>query len=453
MEKSKVARLISILFLGAIILLAACSDGNEEPKADASTNTDGASNNETVNNEDGELEPVTLLMVTHWGDEQFEFTFKEHLEEKYPHITLEHVQSGSGELEENVFAKDLKPDIMMTSVSDYLLDIDLLLDLNPLIEQFNFDINRLEPGIMGYLEEMSNDGELNGLPFIRPEYALVYNPDIFDAFGVPYPTDDMTWDEVIDLAYEVTGERNGIEYRGLHSGSYFDMMTQLEDNLTVDAETHEPIIDQNEEYRIHLQRMEEILSIPGNGFETAEEWKDTRGVDLLRDGELAMAPERAFAGAYADRAAETGLNFDFVTYPSWGDGYESYGPNIPGNGLVVTTLSEHPEEAFRAIEYFLSDEYQSWQAGQGNLPAVISDEVRGNFMKDHAHYDLLEDKNLAAITNAVAAPIPIRSPFEAQVLEGTNFREGLIEGKDVNTILREMQDQAEGNAKEILGKQ
>src|SRR5699024_7241547 len=111
MEKFRVARLVSILFLGAIILLAACSDGNEEPKADVSTNTDGASNNETVNNEDGELEPVTLLMVTHWGDEQFEFTFKEHLEEKYPHITLEHVQSGSGELEENVFAKDLKPDI------------------------------------------------------------------------------------------------------------------------------------------------------------------------------------------------------------------------------------------------------------------------------------------------------------------------------------------------------
>src|SRR5699024_11629237 len=123
-----------------------CSDGNEEPKADASTNTDGASNNETVNNEDGELEPVTLLMVTHWWDEQFKFTFKEHLEEKYPHITLEHVQSGSDELEENVFAKDSKPDIMMTSVSDYLLDIDLLLDLNPLIEQFNFDINRPEPG-------------------------------------------------------------------------------------------------------------------------------------------------------------------------------------------------------------------------------------------------------------------------------------------------------------------
>lgn len=67
MKKSRVARLISILFLGAIILLAACSDGNDEPNADTATNTDGTSNNENVNNEEEELEPVTLLMVTHWG--------------------------------------------------------------------------------------------------------------------------------------------------------------------------------------------------------------------------------------------------------------------------------------------------------------------------------------------------------------------------------------------------
>src|SRR5690625_7699374 len=103
---------------------------------------------------------------------------------------------------------------MMAGPNDYLLEIDLLLDLNPLIEQFNFDVNRLEPGVMKYLGEMSNEGELNGLPLIRPEYALVYNPDIFVAFGVPYPEDNMTWDEVIELGRQVEIGRASCRDRG-----------------------------------------------------------------------------------------------------------------------------------------------------------------------------------------------------------------------------------------------
>src|SRR5699024_12294781 len=117
------------------------------------------------------------------------------------------------------------------------LDMNLLLDLNPLIEFNDFELDRLEPSILEYLEEMSHDGELNGLPYIRPEYALVYNKDIFDLFGVSYPEDNMTWDEVIDLAQEVTGERNGVQYRGLHAalpGVFEFMLSQVEDTYLVD---------------------------------------------------------------------------------------------------------------------------------------------------------------------------------------------------------------------------
>jgi len=426
-------------------------------------NTENENNNDTenTNNDDNsvggeeDFEPVTLLMVTHWDDNQFEHNFKNHLEDAYPHITLEHVQSRYDELEENVFAKNLEPDIMMTVPSEYLLEIDLLMDLNPLIEKNNFDLNRLEPGIMSYLEAMSNDGELNGLPFIRPEYALVYNPDIFDTFGVPYPTDDMTWEEVIELAYEVTGERNGVEYKGLHPGNFDFMMRQLENPHLVDPETHEPIIDQNEPFKIYLQTLEEVFGIPGNGVEAPEDIKDVRAVNLGRDGVLAMAADRAFAGAYADRSAETGVNFDFVTYPRWGGEYGNYGPNEPGNGLVITTLTDHPDEAFRAVEYFLSDEYQTWKAQQGDLPAVISPEVRGAFMQDHDHYDILKEKNLEAITSVEAAPLPIKSEYDGEILEGTAeiYREGIFNGEDVNTIIRQMQEKAEANAKNVLGRQ
>src|SRR5699024_6580833 len=299
MSKSSIGKFIMVLLFGAFIVLTACDEDNNVNKdmTNVETNDDHSGNLDHDENEqnvdEDNLEPVTLLMMTHWNDGQFEHHFKNHLEEKYPHITLEHVRATKDDIEEEVFAKDLKPDIIMTSVDNYYLHIDLLLALNPLIDSFNFDLDRLDPSIVNYLEEMSNEGELNGLPFVRPEYALVYNPDIFDMFGVDYPTDNMTWDEVIELARQVRSEKNGVQYRGLHPGipgQFEFMLQQVEDSQLVDSETHEPIIEQNEPFRIYLQRLESIYNIPGNEMNPGDEdGLDERAVNLMRRGQLAMA--------------------------------------------------------------------------------------------------------------------------------------------------------------------
>ena len=459
--KGKNKHILLVMLIALFLIVVGCS--NDSKKTDGESDSNNQANQSETDNtnddatndeeEEEELEPVTLLMMTHWDDGQFETRIKEHVEAAYPHITLEHVRSKADEIEENVFAKGLKPDIIMTSVTHEYLDIELLLDLNPLIEKFDYDLDRLDPAILNYLKAMSNEGELNGLPYIRPEYALVYNPDIFDLFGVEYPTDGMTWDEVIELGKKVTGERNGKHYRGFHPGipELFDFMfQQIEDGILVDPETDEPIIDQSEPFKKYLETLEKVYSIPGN--EMASEEGDERAVNLMRNGDLAMAADRAFAGSYVGKSVETGLNFDFVTYPVWGGEYGEYGPNEPGNGLAVTTTTEHPDDAFRAVMALLSDEHQAWQAAQGNLPAITKQEVKDAFMKDHEHYDLLKDKNLSAITNVEAAPLPIRSRYEKEILEGTGYREALFNKTDINTIIREMQEKAEGNAKNITSK-
>ena len=456
MGKRKASKLLFfVLLLVFTCIMAACSNSNQtsgEKNKDDDTNQSENTNNGTTDSgdsEEGEPEPVTLLMMTHWGDEQFEQNFKQHIEKEFPHITLEHVSSNWRDIEENVFAKNLEPDIIMTSVTKHYLDMDLLADHTPLIEKHNFDLDSLDQSILTYLTDMSNEGELNGLPYIRPEYALVYNPDIFDLFGVEYPTDGMTWDEVIELAKKVTGERNGVAYRGLHPGSH--MFTQVPDSLLVDPETDEPIVDQSEPFKIYLERLEEIYSIPGNEMLSAD--GSERGVDMMREGILAMDAGRAYTGAYVAKSLETGLNFDFVSHPIWGGEYGDYHPNEPGNGLAITTLSQHPDEAFQVVAYLLGDEHQAWQSAMGNLPAIVDQEVRDAYMKDNEHYDeVLKDKNLSAITNANPAPLPIKSEHDAEIMEGTNFREGLYNKIDVNTIIREMQEKAEGNAKNYINK-
>lgn len=49
--------------------------------------------------------------------------------------------------------------------------------------------------------------------------ALFYNKDLFDRYGVPYPTNAMTWDDVLALAkrFPTKGEGEGRIY-GFGSG-------------------------------------------------------------------------------------------------------------------------------------------------------------------------------------------------------------------------------------------
>lgn len=82
--------LLSILF--SLFLVVGCSSSGsskESVPSDQSTSSDQGQDQQEEKAD--ELEPVTLLMMTHWGDEQFETYFKEPVEAKFDHITLEHV--------------------------------------------------------------------------------------------------------------------------------------------------------------------------------------------------------------------------------------------------------------------------------------------------------------------------------------------------------------------------
>ena len=48
------------------------------------------------------------------------------------------------------------------------------------------------------------NGALAGLPFRSDFWVLYYNKTLFDAAGVDYPTNDMTWDEYAELAKQMT---------------------------------------------------------------------------------------------------------------------------------------------------------------------------------------------------------------------------------------------------------
>ena len=56
----------------------------------------------------------------------------------------------------------------------------------------------------GTLAALTWQGQLWGLPADVDPWVLYYNKDLFDASGVPYPTNNWTWDDMLEAALRIT---------------------------------------------------------------------------------------------------------------------------------------------------------------------------------------------------------------------------------------------------------
>ena len=74
--------------------------------------------------------------------------------------------------------------------------------LNGYIEASGYDLS----GFAGIESNYAVDGEQYALPFRSDFWVLYYNKNLFDAAGVEYPTNDMTWEEYAELAKQMTGD-------------------------------------------------------------------------------------------------------------------------------------------------------------------------------------------------------------------------------------------------------
>ncbi|MDF2927362.1 MAG: transporter substrate-binding protein [Paenibacillaceae bacterium] len=152
------------------------------------------------------------------------------------------------------------PDVVMVNLNELqeLITENLLQPLDPLISTDKFDIADIVPAVTEGLKSASPDGKLYALSPTFSSSALVYNRKIFDDAGVAYPQDNMTWDQIFDLARRVAkteGEKRIYGF-SFSSQGYPDFMTantyyasplglttftEEVDKLTVDSDQWEKV--------------------------------------------------------------------------------------------------------------------------------------------------------------------------------------------------------------------
>ena len=291
------------------------------------------------------------------------------------------------------------PDVFWLNVLhlDSYVEGGILDDLSDAIASSDIKDNFAETLVNNYVR----DGKNYAVPKDFDTNALWYNKDLFDQAGVEYPTDDMTYDDLVALATELKDKLpDGVYpfacpvdfqtwyYQTVYANGGWILNDDATETGYGDAKTQEGI-------QCWIDMIDAGLS------PSASTLSET-GSDAMFEGEqiamtLAgsyMVPEYASNDTIKDK-------IDCVEVPTF-NGVEDN--CINGLGFAVYEGSKQKEEAEKFAIWMGSSEAQKIQ---GETGVVISarEDAQQYFAKANEQY------NLAAYTNhsAEAYPLPVCS--------------------------------------------
>lgn len=435
-----------ILFLA---FLGACSNDatNEEANEDSSKNEQTEETTDNEEETEDSNEPVTVKFLFPWGEDLFNQRIVP-IDEKLPNINIELVEHDTGSTEgikqriEELSANNIVPDIMLLGSNELMDDYiqEFIEPLDDLVEKHNFDLNKINPSLIASIRSMDAEGRLISFPNSNDVTVLYYNKEIFDKFGVDYPTDGMTWEEIIDLAKQVTSERDGVEYRGLDirdAGMF--ILNQRGINLT-DPETGEVLIENNEDVQKALQIIQDIYSIPGNLPP-----EDSSALNDFLGRKVAMtlySPQFMRWGIQTKENAET---IDFVSAPVWSSDPDVTEPAKSYYHWVINKFSENKDAAFQVLMEYTSEDIQQMINRAGQELTILADEAM--MEQFGADLDVYEGKNIPAIY-AVKAGDPPKTLSKWNQYVRFNIDEFIRSDKEINQYIREVAEEAEIAIKE-----
>jgi multiple sugar transport system substrate-binding protein len=364
--------------------------------------------------------------------DQFKLYIEEPMKKKYPHISFDYIQGDTkNNTIEKLISSGIVPDIVTggpSSLFDFM-NVGLTADMTPLVDKHKFDLGQFDKQAVSFFKSYSTKGELYSLPVTTDQNVLYYNKGIFDKFGVPYPKDGMSWDQVYELAKQVSRTDGGVSYRGIDVQRGYLTYNQLSLPY-IDQSTDKPIFN-NDGWRSLFEMMQKVYSIPGN------EYKNTGQTDFIKNQNLAMFASYNIIMLLKDAP---NLNWDLVTLPTFSQKPNTGLAPFPQH-MLVTSQSKHKDDAFLVLETMLSEDVQAARGRDAGIaPALTKKAVQDQFMKG---VGFAAGKNVGAFfKNDFAAPRKGTPYDKIAITEVSNSLTSVLQGKkDVNTALRDAEEQ------------
>ncbi|MBH5317412.1 extracellular solute-binding protein [Paenibacillus sp. GSMTC-2017] len=438
----------TIISLVLLTVLTACSseggNGGSKVKAELSSLTDSSTTAASAEVKEtfkklGD-EPLTLTFYNTSGtfpDVEFKTLIADPIKKKYPNVTIERITPAATATLEEVLSTHV-PDIIYSSSTSHqrVVRTGAFEDLRELIKRHNFDESRLKPILYDYIKGITKGKgeEIVAIPFNANQHVLYYNKDIFDKFGVEYPTEkQLTWDEILDLATKLTRTENGVQYIGLA----VDNLTGLSKGLGLsylDPTTGNAAIDTPEWRRI-FELQKSILEIPG--YVTPEGTWNWGRDQFMKDQTIALRVSwlANMVGPLEElRQQGVEFNWDIAPAPNFS---EQLGKTREAqiHSLSVNSQSKHKDEVFQVIAEILSDEGQRILARNGRVPAIINPELEKEYGLD---IPVLQGKTVQNVFVGEPLQEHYIHPYEGEIaIRLTEATEDLaVKGLDVNSAIR-----------------
>ncbi|MBB6284162.1 ABC transporter substrate-binding protein [Geobacillus subterraneus] len=206
-----------------------------------------------------------------------------------------------------------------------------------------------------------DSGKIYGLPWCYATEFLYYNKDAFDAAGVPYPDENWTWKDFEEAAKKLTIRKDGktiqwgadaISFPGVWYstiGAAGDDIVDKEGNLVLSDGLRKALEFQNK-----LTNVDKVSPQPSAGGEV---------VDLFAAGKAAMTRNGSW---YISSYRNNKFNWDIAPLPKEERSYASLHTGF----FTINSKSKHKEEAWKFIEFMMSDEGQTLISKMYNNPSA-----------------------------------------------------------------------------------
>lgn len=151
------------------------------------------------------------LKVLFWDESSFYSAYGNYFSMEHPNVefevlSLSEIRNYDYSQEEYMqvlsqYIDEKQPDLLMLQPDEFerFAQDGKLYELDSMIKKDKFDIENILPSVMEKIRDKGN-GKIYGLTPAFYSNALYYNIDLFEEYGVEQPTNQMSWEEVINLA-------------------------------------------------------------------------------------------------------------------------------------------------------------------------------------------------------------------------------------------------------------
>ncbi len=335
------------------------------------------------NGENGAVDAEATTIV-YWalqgenGDDNLVRGVIDPFEAQYPDVKVDFQEvpwEGYYEKYQTLSAAGQAPDLAFASaawIQDFAR-LGIALNLDPFVEMNNVfgpdDADKYFLNTLDGLRYPGVQGSLYAVPYEWVTIVFYFNKDIFDAASEPYPTDDWSYAQILEVGERLTkAEGDRVEQFGFISHwdySILDSSLYANGGSILNEDYSQALLDSEQnvetiQWWVDLIQKYKIAPLPADFAEGGPS-------NLFGSGRVAMA----ILGVWGvqDFREQAEFNWDIAMLPK--GSVKQTAVQWP-NQLTISAKTAHPSEAFDFALYSIRPERPADTVGIGKVPVVKS---------------------------------------------------------------------------------